>query len=249
MPRFPVLHYLLECAQTHVLWISDAIQPSHPWSLPSPPTFNLSQHQGFSNESALGIRWPNIGASTSASVLALHIHCWFPLGLSGWISLQSKGLSRVFSSTIVHFQYSLFFSVDFSFHWLPSSFCLSSSFNICFCVCLVTMNFSSYFSFFPFNLKKIFMPHLVTMNFSSYFSFFFLSFLLIWKKKYASFLPDMVAHYRILKCFKDLIPLCSGSYTSWQKFCYNSYLCLEKHVFSIMVNFKFFFLFFITDFQ
>ena len=160
MPCFPVLHYLLECAQTHVLWISDAIQPSHPWSLPSPPTFNLSQHQGFSSESALGIRWPNIGASTSASVLALYIHGWFPLGLSGLISLQSKGLSRVFSSTIVHFQYSLFFSVDFSFHWLPSSFCLSSSFHICFCVCLVTMNFSSYFSFFPFNLKKIcIMPH------------------------------------------------------------------------------------------
>ena len=58
MPCFPVFHYLLEFAQTHVLWVNDAIQPSHPLSLPSPPTFNLSQHQGFSSESTLGIRWP-----------------------------------------------------------------------------------------------------------------------------------------------------------------------------------------------
>jgi len=47
IPGFRVLHYLLEFAQTHVHWISDAIQPSHPLLSPSPPTFNLSQHQGF----------------------------------------------------------------------------------------------------------------------------------------------------------------------------------------------------------
>ena len=46
-PGFPVHHQLLELAQTHVHWISDAIQPSHPLSSPSPPTFNLSQHQGL----------------------------------------------------------------------------------------------------------------------------------------------------------------------------------------------------------
>ena len=44
---------------------------------------------------------PSIGASVSASVLPLNIQDWFPLGLTGWISLQSKGLSRVFSSTTV----------------------------------------------------------------------------------------------------------------------------------------------------
>ena len=43
---FPVLHHLLEFAQTHVSWISDAIQPSHPLSPPSPPSLSLSQHQG-----------------------------------------------------------------------------------------------------------------------------------------------------------------------------------------------------------
>ena len=46
-PVYPVLHHLLELAQTHVHWVSDAIQPSHPLSSPSPPAFNLSQHQGF----------------------------------------------------------------------------------------------------------------------------------------------------------------------------------------------------------
>ena len=57
-PRFPVLHHLLELAQTHLHRVGDAIQSSHPMSSPSPPALNLSQHQGFSNESALRIRWP-----------------------------------------------------------------------------------------------------------------------------------------------------------------------------------------------
>ena len=46
-PGFPVLHHLLEFAQIHVHWVSDAIQPSHPLSSPSPPAFHLSQHQGL----------------------------------------------------------------------------------------------------------------------------------------------------------------------------------------------------------
>ena len=46
-PGFPVHHQLLELAQTHVHWVSDAIQPSHPLSSPSPPAFSLSQHQGL----------------------------------------------------------------------------------------------------------------------------------------------------------------------------------------------------------
>ena len=44
---FPVLHYLLRLAQSHVHWVSDAIQPSHPLSSPSRPAFNLSQHHGL----------------------------------------------------------------------------------------------------------------------------------------------------------------------------------------------------------
>ena len=56
-PGFPILHYLPKFAQTHVHWVGDAIQPSHALSPPSPPALSLSQHQVFSNESALCIRW------------------------------------------------------------------------------------------------------------------------------------------------------------------------------------------------
>ena len=58
MPGLPVHHQLPEFTQTHVHLVGDAIQPFHPLWSPSPPALNLSQHQGFSNESALPIRWP-----------------------------------------------------------------------------------------------------------------------------------------------------------------------------------------------
>ena len=57
-PGLPVHHQLPEFTQTHVLRVSDAIQPSHPLSSPSPPAPNPSQHQIFSNEPTLHIRWP-----------------------------------------------------------------------------------------------------------------------------------------------------------------------------------------------
>ena len=57
-PGLPVHHQLPESTQTHVHWVSDAIQPSHPLSSPSSSALNLSQQQVFSNESALPIRWP-----------------------------------------------------------------------------------------------------------------------------------------------------------------------------------------------
>ena len=57
-PGLPVHCQLLDLAQTHILEVGDGIQPSHPLSSPSPPTFSLSQHQGLSNESVLHIRWP-----------------------------------------------------------------------------------------------------------------------------------------------------------------------------------------------
>ena len=55
----------------------------------------------LSNESALWIGWPKYWISASTSVLPMNTQDWFPLGLTGWISLQSKGLSRVFSNTTV----------------------------------------------------------------------------------------------------------------------------------------------------
>ena len=86
---------------THGHCIDDAIQPSHPLSSPYPPTFNLSQDQGFSHELVLCIKWQNIGVSASASVLPMNIQDCFPLGRTGWISLQSKGISRAFCNTTV----------------------------------------------------------------------------------------------------------------------------------------------------
>ena len=57
-PGCPVHHQLRELTQTHVHWVSDAIQPSHPLLSSPPPTFNLSSIRVFSNESVLQIRWP-----------------------------------------------------------------------------------------------------------------------------------------------------------------------------------------------
>ena len=57
-PGFHVLHRLLEFAQTHVHWVGDVTQPSHPLSPPTPPPLNISQLEVLSNESALLIRWP-----------------------------------------------------------------------------------------------------------------------------------------------------------------------------------------------
>ena len=85
-PGFPVLHHLPEFAQTHVHWVSDAFEPSHPLSFPSPPAFNLFSIRVFSNESALCIRWPmywSIETSVSASILPMNIQGWFPLGWTG----------------------------------------------------------------------------------------------------------------------------------------------------------------------
>ena len=97
-PGLPVHHQLLEFTQTHIHWVGDAIQPSHPLSSPSLPTFNLSQHQGLFKWVSSS-RDQSIGVSAWASVLPMNIQDWSPLGWTGWISLQSKGLSRVFSNT------------------------------------------------------------------------------------------------------------------------------------------------------
>ena len=82
-------------------WVGYAIQPSHPLMSPSPPALNLSQHQGLFQWVILASGGQSIGVSVSASVLQVNIQGWFSLGLTSLISLQSKGLSRVFSSTTV----------------------------------------------------------------------------------------------------------------------------------------------------
>ena len=105
MAGFPGHHQLPELAQTHVHWVTDAIQPSHPlsysvvpfssclWSFPASGSFPMSWLLASGSQS--------IGASASPSVFSVNIQGWFPLELTGSISLLSKGLSRVFFNTTI----------------------------------------------------------------------------------------------------------------------------------------------------
>ena len=114
MPGFPVHQQLLEFTLTHVHQVGNAIQPSHPLSSPSPLAFNLSQHQGlFQMSQFFASGGQSIGVSASASVLPMNIQNWSPLGWTGCISLQSKGLSRVFFNNTV--QKHQFFGPELSF--------------------------------------------------------------------------------------------------------------------------------------
>ena len=100
-PGHPVHHQLLEFIQTHVCWvvihltISSSVIPfsSCLQSFPASGSFPVTRFFASGGQS--------IGASGSASVLPMNIEDWFPLGLTDWISLQSKGLTRVFSNTTV----------------------------------------------------------------------------------------------------------------------------------------------------
>ena len=100
-PGFPALHYLLEFAQVHVHWISDAIQPSHPLCplllLPSVfPSIKV-----FSSESALHISWPKCWSFSLSISPSNEYSGLISFRRTGWISLQSKEPSRVFSNTTV----------------------------------------------------------------------------------------------------------------------------------------------------
>ena len=115
MPGFPVLHYLPELAQTHAHWVSDAISSSvvpfssYLQSFPASGSFLMSPHFESGGHST--------GASASVLVLLMNIQGWFPLGMTGslktgLISLQSNGLSRVFSNIAA--QKHKFFSAQLS---------------------------------------------------------------------------------------------------------------------------------------
>ena len=105
-PGLPVNCQLPEFTQIHVHWVSDTIQPSGPLFSPS-PAFNLYQHQGLfkwassSHQVAKVLEFQLQHPFKEYWVLSKNIQDWFPLGWTGWISLQSKGLSRVFSNTTV----------------------------------------------------------------------------------------------------------------------------------------------------
>ena len=99
-PGFPVL-YLPEFAQTHVYWVSDAIQPSHPLSPPFPPVLSLSQRQGLFQKINCSYQVAKVLELQLSISPPMNIQGWFPLGLTDLISFLSKGLSRVFSSTTI----------------------------------------------------------------------------------------------------------------------------------------------------
>ena len=122
MPGFPLQLQLLDLAQTHVHQSGDAIQPSHLLSPTSPPTFNLSQCQVFSNESVLHIRWPkywsfSISPSNEYSELIS-----FRMDWSDILTVQRtlKSLPQHHSSKISIFQCSAFFIVQLSHPYMTT---------------------------------------------------------------------------------------------------------------------------------
>jgi len=110
----PIHHQLPEFTQTHVHRVGDGIQPSHPLPSPSPPAPNPSQHQSLFQWVNSSHKVAKTGVSVLVSVLPKNTQDWSPLEWTGWISLQSKGLSRVFSNTTV--QKHQFFSTQLSSH-------------------------------------------------------------------------------------------------------------------------------------
>ena len=121
MPGFPVHHQLPELTQTHVYWVGGAIQPSHPLSSLSPPTFSI---RVFSNESALRIRWPkywsfsfSISPSSEYSGLISFRMDWFDL-----LAVQGtlKSLLQHHSSKASTLQCSAFFIVQLSHPYMTT---------------------------------------------------------------------------------------------------------------------------------
>ena len=130
MPGF--LQQLLELGQTHVHWVSDAIQPSHALlspsssclqSFPASGSFLMSQFFTSGGQS--------IGVSALASVLPVNIQDWFPLGWTGWISLQSKGtlksLLQHHSSKASILRHSAFFIVQLSHPYMTTGKTIAST--------------------------------------------------------------------------------------------------------------------------
>ena len=124
MPGFPVNHQLLELAQTHVHWVSDAIQLSHPLLSPSPPAFNLSQHQSLSNESVFCIRWPKYW-SFSFNISSSNEYSWLISFGMDWLDLLAvqeilKSLLQHHSSKASILRLSAFFTVQLSHPYMTT---------------------------------------------------------------------------------------------------------------------------------
>ena len=123
-PGLPVHHQLPEFIQTHIHWVGDAIQPSHPLSSPAPPALNLSHHQGLSNESALPIRWPKYW-SFSFYISPSSEHPGLISFRMNWLDLLAvqgtlKSLLQYHSSKASIFPCSAFFRVQLSHPYMTT---------------------------------------------------------------------------------------------------------------------------------
>ena len=101
-PGLPVHHQLLEFTQTHVHRLSDAIQPSHPLLSPSPPAPNPSQHQSLFQWVNSSHQVPKYWSFSFSIIPSKERQGWSPLEWTGWICLQSKGLSAKHSENEDH---------------------------------------------------------------------------------------------------------------------------------------------------
>ena len=125
MPGFPILHHLPELPQIHVHCVSDAIQPCHPLSSPTPPAFIFPSIRIFSNESALCIRWPkywsfsfSIRPSNEYSgLISFRIDWFYLLGVQGIL----KSLLQYYSSKSSIIWHSTFLMVSHIKRWTLTS--------------------------------------------------------------------------------------------------------------------------------
>ena len=120
-PGFPVHHQISQLAQTHVQHVGDAKQPSHPLSSPSPPAFNPSQHQIFSNKSVLCTRWPkywsfSFSISSSLGLVSFRMDCLDLLAVQGTF----KNLLQHHSSKASILQHSAFFILQISHSYMTT---------------------------------------------------------------------------------------------------------------------------------
>ena len=123
-PGLPVHHQLPEFTQTHVHWVGDAIQPSHPLSSPSPPAPNPSQHGVFSNESTLHMRWPKYW-SFHLSISPSNEHPGLISFRMDWLDLLAvqgtlKSLLQYHSSKASILRRSAFFIVQLSHPYMTT---------------------------------------------------------------------------------------------------------------------------------
>ena len=123
MPGLPVHHEIPEFIQTDVHSVGNTNKPSYPLSSPSPPPSIFPSIRVFSSESVLHIRWPKYWSFSFSISPPVYIQDQFPLGWTGWISLQSHGLKSLLqhhSSKASILQCSPFFIVQLSHPYMTT---------------------------------------------------------------------------------------------------------------------------------